>query len=815
MSLGTATWGVTVHIGIRSRVATRIVVAGACGALAVVGVAFVQVASHPTSARCVVSHRGPTGRERPAAFPTSHIGTRVATYTSSRTRTRTAGRRRPSTRMCLRRLAPQRGSAPRRATPATCSARGRRNMLTSAPHLGRGGAVESRRSLASNDVDVGGKVTKSSGWRCDGWSDDAHGVQWVAYRGTDGHVHALRWLASTRKWTDLDLSIRSGLKVKAGSDPTLYVNDLPGGGQRPMLLVRASDRHVHQLVLSPSSGKWTNLDVSKAAHASVAPAGRPHGFTTQVPGAKAELHVLYRGSNRHVYELWNRFGTTSWHKTDLTAASHDTGLAMSDPQGLVRTDELAETFVRVQFMDQTHHLNAIDQASPGGPWQGGSLGIAVSSVGWQFSNDSASRGGTTYSPYLHGGHIFSWDVSSWTENNETLDLTGLSATSARPASSTGGYLTSPPGSTPGVTQGHLVYRTASGAVHIIDLGDQAAPSADVNVSAAAGTASKAVGSPTGYASAVTVPQNHIDYRSADGHVHELWRSSVGGWHHTDLSAAARSSVKAASDPVGWSDATSREQVVAFVGTDRRLHLLTWRAATRGWADVDLTAITGVTGKGQPSYFLNDLSPTRSENLVYAGTDNHLHDASRNLLTGAWSDTDLTNVTHDSAVPVGRTFGMTSPGSVEADLSTASESEVHLFFRGTDGHIHEYWRHWTSSPWAATDLNQAANGGQPAARDPEAWFDSTPEGWSLRVGFVQTNGGGGSFKSSLAAPDTTWPPDLGEVTACAEPSTRPPPCMEFAHASEPRRSARCVRVGGHRQSLPAERVSLAVCGQLHV
>jgi hypothetical protein len=78
---------------------------------------------------------------------------------------------------------------------------------------------------------------------------------------------------------------------------------------------RGSDAHIHELSYSPSSG-WHQVDLTATTGAPAA-AGDPAGYTYSVDGTQ---HVVYRGVDGHIHELWYS-PSSGWHHADLTAAT--------------------------------------------------------------------------------------------------------------------------------------------------------------------------------------------------------------------------------------------------------------------------------------------------------------------------------------------------------------------------------------------------------------------------------------------------------------------------------------------------------------
>jgi hypothetical protein len=259
---------------------------------------------------------------------------------------------------------------------------------------------------------------------------------------------------------------------------------------------------------------------------------------------------------------------------------------------------------------------------------------------------------------------------------------------------------------------HVVYVTADGHVHVMT-----SPAAwylpgansDQDVTASARTSWLAVGTPWGW---VTSTQEHIVYRSSNGHVHELWRSiGVGRWLHTDLTAAAGTSARAAGDVVGWDDSVRH---VVYRGTDAHLHAFTWDHSALRWRDVDVTVASHLTVKVavDPRY-----DPIQGK-FLYRSTDGHVH-----LVT--WSgvkatDLDVSKVAHAKVPAAGR--------------PTYSAGLQQILYLGTDADVHELWQVPGTTRWQETNLTAVSDELNPMMGDPWGWYDLSGTWWVWCLGF---------------------------------------------------------------------------------
>ena len=218
-----------------------------------------------------------------------------------------------------------------------------------------------------------------------------------------------------------------------------------------------------------------------------------------------------------------------------------------------------------------------------------------------------------------------------------------------------------------------------------------------DLTAAASGAPAAAGDPAGYMFIAQGTQ-HVVYRAADNHIHELWWDNTG-WHHNDLSAAA-SAPAAAGNPCGYVFAAQNTEHVDYLGTDKHIHELWWDGA---WHHNDLTAAAGAPiAAGNPDGYMFDAQGTQHVN--YRGTDNHIHELWWD--NSGWHHNDLTTA---AGAPL-------SAGDPAAYMFVAQGTQ-HVDYRGTDNHIHELW--WDSTGWHHNDLSAAASA-PAAASDPAGY-----------------------------------------------------------------------------------------------
>ncbi len=158
---------------------------------------------------------------------------------------------------------------------------------------------------------------------------------------------------------------------------------------------------------------------------------------------------------------------------------------------------------------------------------------------------------------------------------------------------------------------------------------------------------------------------HVNYRSADGHINEYWKDNTG-WHFNDLTA--RSGAPFASDDghTGYVFTDQLTQHVNFSSdADGHVHELWWEAS--GWSHVDLTQLTGaplIASGFHPSGYAFEsqgLQPVATQHVLYTGRDGGIHEL--------WWDPSGWH--HNPIGPlVGAPASISNPtGFVEVDIAT--------------------------------------------------------------------------------------------------------------------------------------------------
>jgi len=167
---------------------------------------------------------------------------------------------------------------------------------------------------------------------------------------------------------------------------------------------------------------------------------------------------------------------------------------------------------------------------------------------------------------------------------------------------------------------------------------------------------------------------HVFFIGTDDDLYELYFTASEGWVYNDLTALAGAVPPTPASALEGFRLGDDSKHVFFVGTDNHVHELFIAGA--GWNHNDLTALAGAVpptpGSALTGYRLSD----NSQHVFFVGTDNHVHEL---FIAGAgWNDNDLTTLA--GAVPP-------TPASALTGYPLSNDSQ-HVFYIGTDNHVHE-------------------------------------------------------------------------------------------------------------------------------
>ena len=185
---------------------------------------------------------------------------------------------------------------------------------------------------------------------------------------------------------------------------------------------------------------------------------------------------------------------------------------------------------------------------------------------------------------------------------------------------------------------------------------------------------------------------HVFFIGTDNHVYELYFTAGTGWVYNDLTALARAVPPAATSALAGFRLSDDSKHVFFIGTDNHVHEL-FIAGDGRWDDNDLTTLAGAVAPAATSALTGHRLSDDSQHVFFIGTDNHVHEL---FIAGAgWADNDLTTLA--GAVPP-------TPASALTGHRLSDDSQ-HVFFIGTDNHVHELFI--AGAGWADNNLTTLA------------------------------------------------------------------------------------------------------------
>ncbi len=161
------------------------------------------------------------------------------------------------------------------------------------------------------------------------WDKSQH----VIYRGVDNQIHELWFkhgLIQSGKWEHSAIGQKAKAPI-ADSDPSAFAWEKD---KTQHVVYRGPDNQIHELWLQHGHiqyGEWQYNPIGQRASAPRA-AGNPFGYTWEYDGT---VHVVFRGADNWVYELWLRHGmvfTGEWACNPI-AESCGAPQASSDPVG--------------------------------------------------------------------------------------------------------------------------------------------------------------------------------------------------------------------------------------------------------------------------------------------------------------------------------------------------------------------------------------------------------------------------------------------------------------------------------------------------
>jgi hypothetical protein len=213
---------------------------------------------------------------------------------------------------------------------------------------------------------------------------------------------------------------------------------------------------------------------------------------------------------------------------------------------------------------------------------------------------------------------------------------------------------------------------------------------------------------------------HVFFIGTDNYVYELYFTAGTGWVYNDLTSLARAVPPTATSAIDGHRLSDDSKHVFFIGTDNHVHELFIAPGGR-WADNDLTSLATAKPPTPTSALTSYRLSDDSQHVFFIGTDNHVHELF--IDGGSWADNDLTALA--GAVPPIPTSALTG--------YPLGNNSQHVFFIGADSHVHEL--DIDGAGWNDHDLTTLAGAVAPT---PTSALTGYPLGNSKHVFFIGTD-----------------------------------------------------------------------------
>jgi hypothetical protein len=187
----------------------------------------------------------------------------------------------------------------------------------------------------------------------------------LVYNGDDDHVHE-RWMRgegidAEHDWADL--SMLSGANVAPAGDPSAYVTNW---NKTAHVVYRGEDNHIHELWMR-DRGPWSHADLSFLTGVNSPAESNPWGYVTPWDSTG---RVVYCGEDKSIHELWLQPGG-EWHYANLSFLTGSHLAAADGPTAYVTP---SDSTARVVWTGETDgHIHEL-WLQQGGEWHCADLG---------------------------------------------------------------------------------------------------------------------------------------------------------------------------------------------------------------------------------------------------------------------------------------------------------------------------------------------------------------------------------------------------------------------------------------------------------
>lgn len=189
----------------------------------------------------------------------------------------------------------------------------------------------------------------------------------VFFAASNQHVYQLYYEANLHEWTPVeDITTTSGAPVAAGGSSLSGFSDTPG----EHVIYLGTNNHVYQLYYNFNAHEWGYGDLTSITGNIPAAAGSPLSSYFDSNGE----HIFFLGTNHHVYQLWFEDSANKWVPVeDLTAAA-GAPVAQSGSSLAAFNDDSSQD--RVFYEGTNEHIYELFTKT-GGTWVYGDLTSAT------------------------------------------------------------------------------------------------------------------------------------------------------------------------------------------------------------------------------------------------------------------------------------------------------------------------------------------------------------------------------------------------------------------------------------------------------
>jgi len=202
--------------------------------------------------------------------------------------------------------------------------------------------------------------------------DESSGIDHIVYLATNGHVGFLSFDSTSSSWKFSDATAASGSTPAAAGSALAAYQDASSLPASLDVVYVGTNQHVNQLSLNPTTSVWSNQDLTALTGNTLAAAGSALSATQGV--VKFNRHIMYLGTNAHVYQLWFNASAATWTNQDLTAGTGGTLAASGSALALFFDSFGGE---HVAYLGRNQHVYQLYWNDATGAWSNQDLTAAT------------------------------------------------------------------------------------------------------------------------------------------------------------------------------------------------------------------------------------------------------------------------------------------------------------------------------------------------------------------------------------------------------------------------------------------------------